>query len=96
MKKGNVSKKNSASGSALGFEAALWLARTNLAIRRDRRQPCPGTSDSFHRDLHKDLKADCILANPPLNTSDSDVVRMRENARWKFDAPLSTAESSYN
>lgn len=42
---------------------------------------------SFHRDLHKDLKADYILANPPFNDSDWGGARLREDARWKFGVP---------
>ena len=37
---------------------------------RHRGRPRAGTADSFRRDLHKDLKADYILANPPFNDSD--------------------------
>ena len=30
----------------------------------------PGWGDSFHDDLHPDLKADYLLANPPFNIPD--------------------------
>ncbi len=40
--------------------------------------------DSFHNDLHKDLKADFILANPPFNDSDWKSELLREDVRWKF------------
>ena len=40
-------------------------------------------ADSFHNDLHKDLKADFILANPPFNVSDWGGDRLREDVRWK-------------
>src|SRR5437867_13198270 len=42
---------------------------------------------SFHRDLHKDLKADYILANPPFNMSDWGGDRLREDVRWKYGVP---------
>src|SRR5882672_2800496 len=41
------------------------LARMNLAIRGIEGNLGDEPADSFHRDLHKDLKADYILANPP-------------------------------
>jgi len=43
--------------------------------------------DSFHNDLHKDLKADFILANPPFNDSDWKGELLREDARWKYGVP---------
>src|SRR5262249_49359885 len=44
-------------------------------------------ANSFHRDLHKDLKADYVLANPPFNDSDWGGDRLREDGRWKFGVP---------
>ena len=43
--------------------------------------------DSFHNNLHKDLKADFILANPPFNDSDWKGDLLREDARWKYGVP---------
>ena len=37
----------------------------------------PEHADSFRRDLHPDLKADYVLANPPFN--DSDWIRNDED-----------------
>ena len=45
-------------------------------------------ADSFHRDLHKDRKADYLIANPPFNMRDWGGDRMRDDARWKHGAPL--------
>ena len=42
----------------------------NLAIRGIAANLGQENADSFHRDLHPDLKADYILANPPFNSSD--------------------------
>ena len=39
----------------------------NLAIRGIEANLGPEHADSFHRDLHTDLKADYVLANPPFN-----------------------------
>ena len=63
------------------------LAKMNLAIRGIDNNLGPEHADSFHRDLHKDLRADYILANPPFNSSDWGGERLREDARWKFGVP---------
>ena len=63
------------------------LAKMNLAIRGIEANLGPENADSFHRDLHPDLKADFILANPPFNDSDWGGDRLREDVRWKFGAP---------
>ena len=63
------------------------LARMNLAIRSIEGNLGLEPADSFHHDLHKDLKADYILANPPFNMSDWGGDRLREDARWKFGVP---------
>src|SRR5260221_14771491 len=49
---------------------ASTLGRMNLAIRSIEGNHGIEPVDSFHRDLHKDLTADYILANPPFNMSD--------------------------
>jgi type I restriction enzyme M protein len=46
------------------------LAKMNLAIRGIDANLGGRHADSFHNDLHKDLRADFILANPPFNMSD--------------------------
>lgn len=63
------------------------LAKMNLAIRGIDANLGPHHADSFHNDLHKDLKADFILANPPFNMSDWGGERLREDARWKHGIP---------
>jgi type I restriction enzyme M protein len=63
------------------------LAKMNLAIRGIEADLGDENADSFHRDLHKDLKADYILANPPFNMSDWGGDRLREDSRWKYGAP---------
>jgi len=61
------------------------LCKMNLAIRGIDANIQWG--DSFHNDLHKDLKADFILANPPFNDSDWKGDLLREDIRWKFGVP---------
>jgi type I restriction enzyme M protein len=63
------------------------LAKMNLAIRGITANLGPRAADSFHDDLHKDLKADFILANPPFNISDWGGERRRSDVRWKFGVP---------
>ncbi len=63
------------------------LAKMNLAIRGIESDLGPRWGDSFHEDLHPDLKADFILANPPFNISDWGGDQLREDARWKYRAP---------
>ncbi|QPM68610.1 type I restriction-modification system subunit M [Atribacter laminatus] len=63
------------------------LAMMNLAIRGLDADLGGQPSDSFHNDLHKDLRADFVLANPPFNMSDWGGERLREDARWKYGVP---------
>jgi type I restriction enzyme M protein len=63
------------------------LAKMNLAIRGITSDLGKENADSFHKDLHPDLKADFILANPPFNMSDWGGERLREDKRWKYGVP---------
>ena len=61
------------------------LAIMNLAIRGIEADIGPEPADTFRRDLHKDLKADFIIANPPFNISDWS--RDESDVRWKYGVP---------
>lgn len=63
------------------------LAKMNLAIRQIEADLGTHNADSFHEDLHKQLKADFILANPPFNVSDWGGERLQEDIRWKYGTP---------
>jgi type I restriction enzyme M protein len=63
------------------------LAKMNLAIRGIEANLGPYAADSFHNDLHKDLKADFLLANPPFNDSDWGGERLKDDVRWKYGKP---------
>ncbi len=65
------------------------LAKMNLAIRGIDSNLGEEHAGSFHRDLHKDLKADFVLANPPFNDSDWGGERLGEDVRWKYGTPPS-------
>jgi type I restriction enzyme M protein len=68
--------------------ATTWrLAKMNLAIRGIDANLGGEWGDSFHKDQHKDLKADYVIANPPFNDSDWGGDRLRDDARWKYGAP---------
>lgn len=63
------------------------LAKMNLAIRGIEADLGPRWGDTFHDDLHPDLKADFILANPPFNVSDWGGDQLRDDSRWKWGTP---------
>src|SRR5690606_41537099 len=44
-------------------------------------------ANTFHTELHKTLKADYILAKPPVNASDWGGERLTEDVRWKDGIP---------
>ena len=63
------------------------LAKMNLAIRGIENNLGSKNADTFHEDLHKNLKADYILANPPFNQSDRGQPLLVDDARWKWGIP---------
>ena len=70
------------------FTAATWrLAKMNLAIRGIEANLGDRADDSFHRDLHPDLRADFVIANPPFNVSDWYTDALQNDPRWKFGQP---------
>lgn len=63
------------------------LAKMNLAIRGLEANLGQHNADTFHDDLHKTLKANFILANPPFNVSDWGGERLQDDIRWKYGVP---------
>ncbi|MGH8679377.1 MAG: N-6 DNA methylase, partial [Burkholderiales bacterium] len=63
------------------------LAHMNLAIHTIETNLGPQPADAFLRNLHPDLKADYVLANPPFNVSEWSGELLRDDARWRFGAP---------
>jgi type I restriction enzyme M protein len=61
------------------------LAVMNLAIRGIEADFGPEQADTFRRDLHPDLRADYVIANPPFN--DSDWNRRDDDVRWQYGVP---------
>ncbi len=65
------------------------LAKMNLAIRGIDSNLGNEHADSFHRDLHPDLKADYVIANPPFNDSDWRGELLKDDKRWQYATPPS-------
>ena len=61
------------------------LAKMNLAIRGIDAQI--GHGDTFHKDVHPDLKADYVIANPPFNDSDWRGDLLKDDKRWAYGVP---------
>jgi type I restriction enzyme M protein len=61
------------------------LAVMNLALRGIEADFGQENADTFRRDLHPDLRANYVLANPPFN--DSDWFRKDDDVRWQFGVP---------
>jgi type I restriction enzyme M protein len=63
------------------------MALMNLAIRGIEADLGAYNADTFYNDLHKTLKADFILANPPFNLSDWNDGSLNDDPRWKYGLP---------
>lgn len=64
------------------------LAKLNLAAHGLDGNLGSENADTFRRDLHEDLNADYILANPPFNDSDwAGDLELKNDARWKYGTP---------
>jgi len=61
------------------------LAVMNLALRGIEADFGSEHADTFRRDLHPDLRADFVIANPPFN--DSDWFRKDDDVRWQYGVP---------
>lgn len=62
------------------------LAKMNLAIRSMYGNLGSYAADTFTEDLHKDLKTDFILANPPFNM-EWEREKVENDPRWKYGFP---------
>lgn len=70
------------------LNATTWkLCRMNLVIRGLDGNIGPSQGDTFHDDMHKMLKADYVLANPPFNIKDWGGNALTDDIRWKFGVP---------
>lgn len=70
------------------FNPATWkLAKMNLAIRGIDCNLGSHNADTFQNDLHKTLKADYVIANPPFNISDWGGEKLQDDQRWVYGTP---------
>jgi len=70
------------------FTDATWkLAKMNLALRGIEADMGDRSADTFTEDLHPDLRADFIIANPPFNVSTWWDPKLVDDPRWKWGTP---------
>lgn len=68
--------------------ADTWkMAKMNMAIRGIEANFGEYQANTFTNDLHKNLKADYIMANPPFNISDWGADKLKEDKRWVYGTP---------
>ena len=68
--------------------ADTWkMAKMNMAIRGIDADFGPYHADTFFNDLHKSLKADFIMANPPFNLSNWGQDKLINDVQWKYGVP---------
>jgi type I restriction enzyme M protein len=63
------------------------LAKMNLALRGIEANLGPQWGDTFANDLHPDLRADFVIANPPFNISQWGGESLRDDPRWAYGVP---------
>ena len=76
--------------SVYGQEANpdTWkMAKMNMAIRGIDADFGPHQADTFTSDLHPQLKADFVLANPPFNYHPWNQEKLVDDVRWKYGLP---------
>jgi len=86
------SQGNKASGqiSVYGQESnpTTWkLAAMNMAIRGIDFNFGPGPADTLLNDLHPDLRADYVMANPPFNMKEWWSAKLENDPRWIAGTP---------
>lgn len=70
------------------FTDTTWkLAKMNLALRGIEADLGDRSADTFTQDLHPDLRADFIIANPPFNVSNWWDAKLQDDQRWKYGTP---------
>jgi len=70
------------------YTDTTWkLAKMNLALRGIEADLGSHSADSFTEDLHPDLRADFIIANPPFNQKEWWDPRLADDPRWQFGVP---------
>ena len=76
--------------SVFGQESnpTTWkMAKMNLAIRGIEADLGEHQADTFIDDLHDEIRADYVLANPPFNLKKWGQEQLTEDKRWKYGLP---------
>ncbi len=63
------------------------LAAMNMAIRSIDFNFGNEEADTFLRDLHPDLRADFVMANPPFNQDEWWDAKLEKDKRWEYGTP---------
>lgn len=70
------------------YTDTTWkLAKMNLALRGIEANLGDHSADTFTNDLHPDLRADYVIANPPFNVSKWWDPKLAGDVRWKYGTP---------
>lgn len=86
--KAHGGRRNDISIYGQEYTDTTWkLAKMNLALRGIEADLGDRSADSFTNDLHKDLRADFVIANPPFNQKDWWDPKLADDPRWKFGTP---------
>lgn len=86
--KAHGGQRNDISVYGQEFTDTTWrLAKMNLALRGIEADLGERSADSFTQDLHPDLRADFVLANPPFNVSNWWDAKLAEDPRWVYGTP---------
>ncbi|WP_345764887.1 type I restriction-modification system subunit M [Diaminobutyricibacter sp. McL0608] len=86
--KAHGGQRNDISVFGQEYTDTTWkLAKMNLALRGIESDLGKSSGDSFTNDLHPDLRADFILANPPFNVSNWWDAKLADDPRWKYGTP---------
>lgn len=63
------------------------MAKMNMAIRGIEANFGESHADTFTNDIHPQLKADFIMANPPFNYKNWGAEKLQDDVRWKYGVP---------
>lgn len=70
------------------YTDTTWkLAKMNLALRGIEADMGLHSADSFTENLHPDLRADFVIANPPFNQKEWWNPTLEGDPRWKYGTP---------
>ncbi|MCT4648470.1 MAG: type I restriction-modification system subunit M [Carboxylicivirga sp.] len=70
------------------YNHTTWqLAAMNMAIRGIDFNFGAQPADTMNNDLHPDLRADYIMANPPFNMKEWWTKKLENDVRWKYGTP---------